>query len=165
MTGGSWKQQQDFKAFLVKHFEWEFSLKAISSLIPPSIPGSVSSYGKVSCCIQTYKMEETMVPLRSSPLSSLSPRCGGCLQGSRLAFLLLSPTPRALGTVSCLLSLCLLHISTARALCSPVLSPQSQQEPPFVSFAGARSAPSIPPSLLPSCSHSLGDELFTLSTC
>lgn len=85
---------------------------------------------------------------------------GAAWHGSCLAFLLLSPTPRALGTVSCTLSLCLLCLSTAQALCSSVLSSQSQQEPLSVSFA-----PSIPPLLLPSCSHSLGDELFVLSTC
>lgn len=90
---------------------------------------------------------------------------GAAWHGSCLAFLLLSPMPRALGTVSRTLSLCLLCISTAKALCSSVLSSQSQQEPLSVSFAGTQSAPSIPPLLLPSCSHSPGDELFMLSTC
>lgn len=155
-----------------------------------SIPSSISSYGEVRCCIQKNKMEENKevltqvvetrllagwgalcvpgvnpcpVPMPSSPCFPLHYR-GGLAQ-LLSCFSPSSPTPKALGTVSCSLSLSLPFISTARALCPSVLSPQSQQEHLSMSSAEAQSAPFIPPSRLPSCSHSLGDELFMLSTC
>lgn len=166
-----------------------FSARYFLSFFPlpflhPSLPKI-----KVNCYIQKHKMEENRrntdrscgnqlacmlggtacarsyarsVPLPRSLLTFPSV-AGAAWDGSWLAFLLLSPMPRALGMFSCTLSLP--FIPTAGALCPSVLCPQSQEEPLSMSSARVQSAPSVPPLLLPSCSHSLGDELFTLSTC